>query len=92
MCRQGRSADPPRTRGSTTTSSLIGSCARRRDRFLHSGTDAPDKIKSPRIEQFHPLIKQPDGTFKPDEHPQIRADHAEETGSRFPDPGYKITE
>ncbi len=51
---------------------------------------APYKLKAPRIEQFHPLIKQADGTFKPDEHPHIRADHAEETGSRFPDPGYKI--
>ncbi len=52
---------------------------------------APYKLFSPRIEQFHPLIKQPDGTFKPDEQPHIRADHATETGSRFPDPGYKVT-
>ncbi len=37
------------------------------------------------------MIKQPDGTFKPDEQPQIRADHARMTGSRFPDPGYRIT-
>ncbi len=60
------------------------------DMFM-PGLLAPYKIKSPRIEQFHPLIKQPDGTFKPDEHPRIRADHAQETGSRFPNPGYKIT-
>ena len=59
--------------------------------FFAQGLLAPYKLKSPRIEQFHPLIKQADGTFKPSEHPQIRADHAEETGSRFPDPGYKIT-
>ena len=56
------------------------------------GLLAPYKLIAPKIEQFHPLIKQPDGTFKPDEHPpRIRADHAQETGSRFPNPGYKIT-
>jgi hypothetical protein len=54
------------------------------------GLLAPMRIKSPRIEQYHELIKQPDGTFKPDENPKIRADNAVTTGSRFPDPGYKI--
>ena len=48
------------------------------------------RVKSPLIEQYHELIKQPDGTSKPSEHPRIRADHAITTGSRFPDPGYKI--
>ncbi len=54
------------------------------------GLLAPFKIKSPRIEQYHELIKQPDGTFKPSEDPKIRADKAVMTGSRFPDPGYQI--
>ena len=58
--------------------------------FFTQGLLAPYKVKSPRIEQFHPLIKQPDGTFKPDEHPQIRAERASMTGSRFPNPGYKV--
>jgi hypothetical protein len=52
---------------------------------------APYKLNAPIIEQYHPLIKQPDGTFKPDPNPRIRADHAKETGSRFPDPGYYMT-
>jgi hypothetical protein len=70
------------------------------DRFLahdaqldiyNAGLLAPFKIKSPRIEQFHPLIKQPDGSFKASEHPQIRTAKAVTTGSRFPNPGYRIT-
>ncbi len=59
--------------------------------FWAPGLIQPFKLKAPRIEQFHPLIKQPDGTLKPDEHPHIRADHAVSSGSRFPNPGYKIT-
>src|SRR5437762_5683086 len=55
------------------------------------GMLAPMKIKSPRVEQFHPLIKQADGSFKPSEHPTIRAEPAVTTASRFPNPGYKIT-
>ena len=44
---------------------------RRRDRHLRPGPDRPDaSVKSPRIEQFHDLIKQPDGTFKPDPRAQ----------------------
>jgi hypothetical protein len=50
----------------------------------------PAKVRAPRMEQFHPLIKQPDGTLKPDENPQIRVDRAVATGSRFPNPGYQI--
>jgi hypothetical protein len=37
------------------------------------------------------LITQPDGTFKPSPHPTIRADHAVTSGSRFANPGYRIT-
>jgi hypothetical protein len=58
--------------------------------MFSQGLVAPFKIKSPRIEQYHDLIKQPDGTIKPSEHPKIRADKAVMTGSRFPDPGYQI--
>ena len=54
------------------------------------GLVAPFKIKSPRIEQFHELIKQPDGTLKADPTPKIRIDKANLTGSLFPDPGYHI--
>ena len=54
------------------------------------GLLAPFKMKSPRIEQYHELVKQPDGTLKASEHPRIRADQAVSTGSRFPDPGYQI--
>ena len=54
------------------------------------GLIAPMRVKSPKIEQYHELIKQPDGTFKPDEEPKIRADQAITTGSRFPNPGYQI--
>jgi hypothetical protein len=54
------------------------------------GLLAPVRIKSPRIEQYHELVKQPDGTLKPSEHPKIRADQAVTTGSRFPNPGYSI--
>ena len=54
------------------------------------GLLAPMRIKSPKIEQYHELIKQPDGTFKADELAKIRADNAVTTGSRFPNPGYKI--
>src|SRR5262249_20315182 len=59
--------------------------------FFAPGLLAPIRLKSPRIEQFHPLIQQPDGTYNPDPQPRIRADRATTTGSRFPDPGYKIT-
>ncbi len=58
--------------------------------FFAPGLLAPMRVKSPRIEQYHELIKQPDGTFKPSEHPKIRADKSITTGSRFPDPGYQI--
>ena len=51
----------------------------------------PIKIKSPRIEQFRRPVQLPNGTFALAEQPEIRAEPAIMTGSRFPDPGYKIT-
>lgn len=56
------------------------------------GLLAPMRIKSPRIEQYHELIKQPDGTLRASEDPKIRIDQAVTTGSRFPNPGYKINQ
>ncbi len=52
---------------------------------------APIRIKSPRIEQFRDTVPLPNGTFALAEQPEIRAEPAEMTGSRFPDPGYDIT-
>jgi len=51
----------------------------------------PIKIKSPRVEQFRRMIQLSDGRFALAEQPEIRAEHAVTTGSRFPDPGYKFT-
>jgi hypothetical protein len=51
---------------------------------------APVKIKSPRIEQFRRAIPLPNGTFALADDPEIRADKAVMTGSRFPDPGYRL--
>ena len=71
----------------------------RTDRFI--GLDAqidlfapglitPTKVTAPRIEQYRPLVNGPDGKsfFGPQ---QIRADTTVMTGSRFPNPGYRIT-
>jgi hypothetical protein len=52
---------------------------------------APVRIKSPRIEQFRALVTLPNGTVALAEQPEIRAEPAEMTGSRFPDPGYDVT-
>ncbi len=52
---------------------------------------APIRISSPRIEQYRDTIRLPNGTVALAEHPLIRAEPAEMTGSRFPDPGYDIT-
>ena len=52
---------------------------------------APVTIKSPRIEQFRAPIMLPNGTFTLSEHPEIRAESAIMTGSRFPNPGYQIS-
>jgi hypothetical protein len=54
------------------------------------GFIAPMKIKSPRIDQFHRLLQQPDGTLIPDTNPEIRGDRTVMTGSRFPNPAYQI--
>jgi hypothetical protein len=51
----------------------------------------PIKIKSPRVEQFRRMIQLSDGTFALAEQPEIRAEPAVTTGSRFPNPGYKFT-
>ena len=71
-----------RTRGSGPARATSGPSAHPRvyynfltDRFVahdaeidmfSPGLLAPMRVKSPRIEQYHDLIKQPDGTFKPD--------------------------
>jgi hypothetical protein len=41
------------------------------------GLGAPIKIVSPRIEQFHPEVRQPDGSRVPSERREIRAGHDE---------------
>ena len=38
--------------------------------------DAPVKITSARIEQFHPMVRQPDGSRTPSEHLEVRAGKA----------------
>ena len=52
---------------------------------------APIVIRTPRIEQFRSLVQLPNGTFALSEQPEIRAEPSTMTGSRFPNPGYKIT-
>jgi hypothetical protein len=54
------------------------------------GFISPMKMKSPRIDQFHKLLKRPDGTLIMDPEPEIRTERTLMTGSRFPDPAYKI--
>jgi hypothetical protein len=51
---------------------------------------APIRVKSPRMEQFRPLVQLPNGLMTLSEHPEIRAADAVTTGSRFPNPGYEI--
>ncbi len=51
----------------------------------------PITIKSPRIEQFRAPVMLPNGTFVLSEHPEIRAEDAIFTGSRFPNPGYSMS-
>jgi len=51
----------------------------------------PITIKSPRIEQFRAPVMLPNGTFVLSEHPEIRAEDAIYTGSRFPNPGYSMS-
>jgi hypothetical protein len=52
---------------------------------------APISIKTPRLEQFRSLVPLPNGTFALSDQPEIRAEPSTMTGSRFPNPGYKIT-
>ncbi len=51
----------------------------------------PIKIKSPRVEQFRRVVQLSDGTYALADQPEIRAEPAVTTGSRFPNPGYKFT-
>ncbi len=51
---------------------------------------SPMKVKSDRIEQFRSPVMQPDGTMVLGTNPEIRANRATSTGSRFPDPAYRI--
>ncbi len=52
---------------------------------------SPMKVKAPRIDQFRPVVKGPDGRLVLGPDPEIRAAGAVSTGSRFPNPAYKIT-
>ncbi len=54
------------------------------------GFVSPMKLKSPRIDQFHKLVKRPDGSLIMDPEPEIRTERTVMTGSRFPNPGYQI--
>ncbi|WP_246196127.1 LPS-assembly protein LptD [Aquisphaera giovannonii] len=54
------------------------------------GLIAPLKIKAPRIDQFHKIVRRPDGTLVEDTNPEIRAERTVMTGSRFPNPSYQL--
>ena len=54
------------------------------------GLISPMKLKSPRIEQFRAVVRQADGSLVLSPDPEIRAERTISTGSRFPDPAYKI--
>ena len=53
------------------------------------GLVAPTRILSPRIEQYRPFSRNPDGSLIPGLS-EIRALDAVGTGSRFPTPGYRF--
>ena len=53
------------------------------------GLVAPARVVTPRVDQFKPLIRDANGNLVPG-LAQIRAEKTMSTGSRFPDPGYKI--
>ncbi len=53
------------------------------------GLVAPAKVKSPRMDQFRPLEMAANGTWVYGLQ-QIRADRTTTTGSRFPNPGYRM--
>jgi hypothetical protein len=53
------------------------------------GLVAPMRVISPRIDQYQPLERQPDGTYTFGLS-QIRADRTMSTGSRFANPGYRF--
>ncbi len=52
---------------------------------------APVKIKSPRLEQFRRPVQLPNGTYTLADQPEIRLEPSIMTGSRFPNPGYKVS-
>ena len=54
------------------------------------GLISPMKLKSPRIEQFRAVVRQEDGSLVLSPDPEIRAEKTISTGSRFPDPAYRI--
>lgn len=51
---------------------------------------SPMKMKAPRIEQFRAVVPGPDGRLVLSPDPEIRAERTISTGSRFPNPAYKI--
>jgi hypothetical protein len=51
------------------------------------GLIAPARVTSPRIDQYRPFERLPNGNWSLG-LPQIRAEKAVSTGSRFPNPGY----
>ena len=55
------------------------------------GLVAPAKVKSPRIEQYHPLVPAPDGQLVASTLAAIQAEQTVTTGSRFANPGYRFT-
>jgi hypothetical protein len=72
----------------------------RADRFLgldakielySPGLMSPFRIKTPRVDQFHPIVTGPGGQQFPAEFEQIRAIKTDSTGSRFENPGYHFT-
>lgn len=54
------------------------------------GLIAPAKVTSPRIEQYRPVEYGPDGQLRYGME-RLRTDRSIMTGSRFPRPGYRIT-
>ncbi len=54
------------------------------------GLVAPFKMKTPRVDGFHPLVPGPGGQMLPSTFKEIRAQQTTSTGSRFPTPGYRF--
>ncbi len=90
--RAGAISGPFARPGSITTSSPTA-CWRPTPKSTCSRPSllAPIKIKSPRLEQFRRPGPLPNGTYTLAEQPEIRLEPSLMTGSRFPNPGYKIS-